>query len=323
VNSNAKKKGLIIWIVIAVLCGGVATPILLRHYRQSQLRRQEHDCVQQMLRLWDCGRSQSVEGNNLFTNQIRMADLAGCFNPRMTRFCPTSGEMYPPFTLLEGPTCPFGHKIQEEVRGERRNEMPAVQEWLWGSRGLRNANAAGQNASLQQTPATERSESSNPPILALWNGGIQMIGEPPFPMFILWADGITVRLVDGQLRQGHVMPSGVDNLMTEIETAGFFSPPATKVGIPVTSIRRVDGPFRRLAAMRNGIVFSVDYDIYSDFHAVGPGAIPSRQQMEAFATMWWRVVHAIDAVSYGKLTDFQGGRELRFPPAPKLEMRTR
>jgi hypothetical protein len=95
--------------------------------------------------------------------------------------------------------------------------------------------------------------------------------------------------------------------MTEVEAAGFFSPPLAY------GLTRPDGPVRRLAAMRNGELVRLDYDGYSDFRDVGPHASPSRQQMEAFIRMWQRVVRAVDVVPSGHLSDYHGERELRFP----------
>ena len=95
--------------------------------------------------------------------------------------------------------------------------------------------------------------------------------------------------------------------MTEVEAAGFFSPPLDY------GLTRPDGPIRRIAAMRNGKLVRLDYDGYCDFRDVGPYASPSRQQREAFVQMWQRVVRAIDDVPLGQSSDYHGERALRYP----------
>lgn len=159
----------------------------------------------------------------------------------------------------------------------------------------------------QRTPPADWWVSTNYPVVALWDGGVTMIGEPPFVLFALWADGMIVRNVDGRLKRGEVASQEIGKLMTEVEAAGFFSSP-----LPF-GLTRPDGPVRRIAAMRNGKLTHLDYDGDSDFRNVGPHASPSRQQSEAFVQMWQRVVRAIEVVPSGQLSDYHGERELRYP----------
>src|SRR5258706_3055242 len=169
------------------------------------------------------------------------------------------------------------------------------------------ATACRRSTPVQQGASAEWWASTNSPVIALWDGGIPMMRNPPFVVFAIWGDGMFVRSVEGRLQRGQVPPLEIRRVMAEVEGAGFFSPPLAY------GLTRPDGPVRRLAAMRNGELVHLDYDGYSDFHGVGPHASPSRQQMEGFVQMWQRVLRAVDAVSSGQLSDYHGERELRFP----------
>lgn len=151
--------------------------------------------------------------------------------------------------------------------------------------------------------------STNSPAIALWDGGIPMIRKPPSVIFALWADGMVVRSVDGRLQRGQISPQEIRRLMTEVEAAGFFSPPLAY------GLFRPDGSVRRIAAVRNGELVRLDYDGYSDFQDIGPHASPSRHQMEAFVQMWQRVVRAIEVCPLGQLHDYRGERQLQYPGA--------
>jgi len=152
------------------------------------------------------------------------------------------------------------------------------------------ATACHPSTPVQQVAPADWWASTNSPVIALWDGGSALIREPASVRFALWSDGMLVRSVDGRLRRGRVSPQEIRRLMTEVEAAGFFSPPLAH------GLTRPDGQVRRLAAMRSGELVRLDYDGSSDFRDVGPHASPSRQQREAFVQMWQRVLRAVDSV---------------------------
>jgi len=169
------------------------------------------------------------------------------------------------------------------------------------------ATACHRSPTIQQTASADWWTSTNSPAISLWNSGIPMIRKPPSVVFALWTDGMVIRSVDGRLQRGQVPPQEIRKIMTEVEAAGFFSPPLAH------GLVRPDGWVRRLAVMRNGELVRLDYDGYNDFRDVGPHASPSRQQMESFVQMWQRIVRAIDTVSFSAVNDNHVERELTYP----------
>ena len=138
------------------------------------------------------------------------------------------------------------------------------------------------------------------PVVALWDCGIYLLGVKPSILFAVWADGTVVRAAEGRLMVGKVKPDAVAKLLTEIERSGFRNPHLE------SGILHPDGPVERLSVTFDGKAAQLFYDGSTDFNDLGPDAIPSRAQLEAFVRMWREVQVAIADVKPAEVTELRG-----------------
>jgi hypothetical protein len=102
--------------------------------RIRETESQQTSCVNQMLMLWDCSRSESLVRSQPFDRLIGMSDLTNWFNPWLSPTCPTCGQEYPPFKVIDGPICPCGHQMPEDVRTRVRSKMRSIHDNNWGTK---------------------------------------------------------------------------------------------------------------------------------------------------------------------------------------------
>jgi len=104
------KRALIFWAIVVGLAVGAA--FLASYVRISH----ERQCVTNMGHLYAAAISFCLEQQLRPDASVTMDDLATFVTP-WTLACPSGHDKYSRFTVLEGPTCPNGHKF---APGEKR-----------------------------------------------------------------------------------------------------------------------------------------------------------------------------------------------------------
>jgi hypothetical protein len=167
---------------------------------------------------------------------------------------------------------------------------------------------------------------SSEPVVSYWDAGIYLARIKPFVLLAVWDDGTVLKLIErrfdrgeiqGKYQVGRLARSEVAKLLEAIRASGFFEPT-----VPYGSLVYVDGPARCVWARdgrRRGMLTYHGGDDRDELNGIGPNALPSRAQVEAFLKTWHAVLRAIDDLSPSDVGPYEGSINLRYPQNPALE----
>ena len=164
-------------------------------------------------------------------------------------------------------------------------------------------------------PVISKSADITQPVIQYWDGGVHMIGKPPFVLFAAWSDGMVVKQVGEKTMVGFISPQKAAGLALAVRDAGFFKPSASHL-LDTYGMVFPDGPVRCLSVVDGGKQRTLYYhgrDDLNHLEQIGPNAGPSRVQCETFIAMWKRVVAEIERVAPDKLEPFTLNRNLTYP----------
>jgi len=178
--------------------------------------------------------------------------------------------------------------------------------------------------------------SGKAPILSFWDNGIDMLKVEPYPLFVAWEDGTILRRVEdtkarewyrsgrredgsvvrrdgGQLKLFHADGEDIKKMMAEVDAAGWYKP--LKDLYYPSGIFFPEGPLLRISVSYKDHKRVFDYHGRDDWN--GRSADADRQpEIDAFVTMWNRVLAAMAAVPITEIGDYDGKPAVKAPAAP-------